>query len=133
MCGGGSIGGLPNGNYVGTTAYLDNPDYVRINGKQITKEMKQYGKHRAGDRLVFNWMPVDAMTRIANAQAEGKFDADSNKVASKEVMPTKSESLGGVVSRGSKPRTGKGGGSKSTMLAGGSQEASLGKKTLLGA
>jgi len=93
MCGGGIAPYGPG--YEGTTHYLDQIDNFKIDGMPVTNDMKQFGKHQAGDRQMF-FMPMDAIVRIAQAKERGALDGYGNRVIQPGKSPSPGVGVGGV-------------------------------------
>ena len=127
MCGG--IGPYGPG-YEGTTHHLDAISNLRIDGRPITSDQKEFGKHQAGDRQMF-FFPIDALGRIAQAKDQGQLDAHGNKVIQPSMAPAPGANKPKGRRRTGTSLSGFKGTDKRGDLVGGRKEPS-GKKTLLG-
>ena len=140
MCVGGF--GPMGAQHEGTTHYLDRWSNLTMDGRPVTSDMKEFGKHQAGDTQMF-FLPVSALTRIAQAKERGSLDANGNRVIQRERAPASR-----AASASSKPKgrrqessSAKGADRRGDLPGGGRKKASadikskedLGKKTLLGA
>ena len=127
MCVGGF--GPMGAQHEGTTHYLDRWSNLSIDGRPITNDQKDFGKHQAGDTQMF-FLPVSALTRIAQARDQGQLDAHGNKVIQPSRAPTPGATkLIGKRQTGASASGFKGKDKRGDLVSG---DKSIGRKTLLG-
>ena len=140
MCVGGF--GPMGAQHEGTTHYLDRWSNLTMDGRPVTSDMKEFGKHQAGDTQMF-FLPVSALTRIAQAKERGSLDAHGNRVIQRERAPASRAASASSKPKGRRQESSaaKGADRRGDLLGGGRKKAAadiknkedLGKKTLLGA
>jgi|TARA_R110000823_G_scaffold109519_3_gene229227 hypothetical protein len=93
MCVGGF--GPMGAQHEGTTHYLDRWSNLTMDGRPVTSDMKEFGKHQAGDTQMF-FLPVSALERIAQAKERGALDGYGNRVIQPGKSPSPGVGVGGV-------------------------------------